>query len=671
MKARTKRQKAETQRTEILKETGLQSFFPYIFIVAIALIVYASTLRYGFSGFDDELLVKDNYSFLGNISNAGRVLGTDVFLGTAGKESALFYRPVQVYSYMFDVLAGGPRPMSHHATNVALHCIAACLVVVALSMLRIRRALAVLAGSLFAVHPMFVPTVAWIPSRGDMLITVFGLASFIFFQRYLQTKRTAPLLLHGLSFILALFSKETAALFPLLFAAYAFLFFGKKGLSKNIVFPAVIWVIVLSLWYYLRSKANIATVGSDIEGVSAFFHSLPAILEYFSKLILPLSIPPVPRFTPLSIAIGVAVVLLISVSFMKTKNFRNRDFLFGMLWFGLTLAPVLWYRHELGSYAYDYFFHRFYLPVFGIFLALGSMLSHTRVTEKTIITVGALCLLAGGALSMTAVPHYSNRDTYYAYAIELNPENALLYSNRGNIRYLAGDFRNAISDFDNALRLVPAYSSALNNRGISRSLTGDLHGAMEDFDAAIRVKPNYASALLNRAITYKKMGRYDAAAKDFLSASTLADNPVKALLSLAILYRERAMYDEALRVIEKAVAAQPESAGTYLERGICKYSMGNINGAISDMDRVIAIDPTSAAAHDNKGALLSELKKYDLALLEINAAIRLDPSFAVAYKNRGLIKTKTHDPDGACADFHEAVRLGDASAQQLMRENCK
>ena len=49
----------------------------------------------------------------------------------------------------------------------------------------------------------------------------------------------------------------------------------------------------------------------------------------------------------------------------------------------------------------------------------------------------------------------------------------------------------ALADYDQAIRLNPAYVDAYNNRGVVRSDRGDADGAIADYDQAIRLNPEY------------------------------------------------------------------------------------------------------------------------------------------------------------------------------------
>jgi len=84
-------------------------------------------------------------------------------------------------------------------------------------------------------------------------------------------------------------------------------------------------------------------------------------------------------------------------------------------------------------------------------------------------------------------------------AIELNPEYAMLYINRGSARETKGDLDGAIADFTKAIELKPDYAyGAYYNRGNAKSKKGDFEGAIADYSNAITLNPKYALAYHNR-----------------------------------------------------------------------------------------------------------------------------------------------------------------------------
>lgn len=65
-------------------------------------------------------------------------------------------------------------------------------------------------------------------------------------------------------------------------------------------------------------------------------------------------------------------------------------------------------------------------------------------------------------------------------AIRLNPRNAVYYNTRGYAHYLSRDYKSAIKDYDEAIRLNPDYLNATHNRAIARRAIGDNDGYNAD-----------------------------------------------------------------------------------------------------------------------------------------------------------------------------------------------
>src|SRR5256885_4371332 len=176
-----------------------------LFIALAVVAVYATAPSFKFIEFDDNEILKQHYFIIGDISKIKLAFTTDAFLGTNGS----FYRPLQTISFMLDALVGGPKPFIYHLTNLLLHIASSLCVFWLLLVLGYRRLLCLLLALLFAIHPMFVPMVAWIPTRGDLLLTIFLIIAFILFIKAFRANRPALVVWHGITFFLALLSKET------------------------------------------------------------------------------------------------------------------------------------------------------------------------------------------------------------------------------------------------------------------------------------------------------------------------------------------------------------------------------------------------------------------------------------------------------------------------------
>ena len=70
-----------------------------------------------------------------------------------------------------------------------------------------------------------------------------------------------------------------------------------------------------------------------------------------------------------------------------------------------------------------------------------------------------------GVMPITDLGNLRQAIEDYDRAIEINPENAGAYYNRGVAYGKLGDHRQAIEDYDRAIEINPEYAEAYNNRG--------------------------------------------------------------------------------------------------------------------------------------------------------------------------------------------------------------
>jgi tetratricopeptide (TPR) repeat protein len=96
---------------------------------------------------------------------------------------------------------------------------------------------------------------------------------------------------------------------------------------------------------------------------------------------------------------------------------------------------------------------------------------------------------------------------YYTQAIQLNPQYATAYSNRGAAKHDLGDKGGAMRDYNTAIRLNPKYATAYSNRGIAKAQSGDKRGAFVDLEKAkqLFVEQGNMEAYKNAIETQKKL----------------------------------------------------------------------------------------------------------------------------------------------------------------------
>jgi hypothetical protein len=227
-----------------------KSFLMIATVFCLPVLLYLQTITFEFTHFDDNILITDNITFLSNFKNAFHAFFTNAFI----VKPSLFYRPLQTVSYMIDIqLSGGDNPWMYHLTNVLLLGLIACLLFLLLRALFLPPMLSLASTLLFCVHPLFTSSIAWIPARGELLLTFLVLASFLSLIKYFHGKKTIYLLLHLLAFALALFCKETAAVIPILFVICYFSLQSDKSHNKIYIINIMFYGIFGLLWFWMRA----------------------------------------------------------------------------------------------------------------------------------------------------------------------------------------------------------------------------------------------------------------------------------------------------------------------------------------------------------------------------------------------------------------------------------
>jgi len=363
------------------KKTSEKSFsdslirFPsaYIIIFVLIFLVYTQTLFFSLGKLDETNIILDHLAFLSDFHNLKEALLTNPFFNKGGD----FYRPLQNLSFMMDAHLSGKSGWAFYLTNIVIHGLTCSLLFYLLSLLGKDRRTALLLTLIFAVHPLFVETVAWAPSRGDLFLCMFGLASFISFIHFIKSGKRVFLLINIITFGLALFSKETAVIIPVICLLYYFFVAKEKKVSwLKLGIPFAASIILFAIFMYIRNFVVGIVVEKGQFGILPFIVHLRTIPEFIFKFFIPIGLGPMPAFVWTYTFLGVLILgglVFISIRF---RSGSGNIYLFGLGWFLLFVIPALMYINKFGSYACDYMEHRAYLPLIGILIILYFFLTN-------------------------------------------------------------------------------------------------------------------------------------------------------------------------------------------------------------------------------------------------------------------------------------------------------
>ena len=289
---------------------------------------------------------------------------------------------------------------------------------------------------------------------------------------------------------------------------------------------------------------------------------------------------------------------------------------------------------------------------------------------------------------------YKSAIADYDRAIQLKPDYAKAYYNRGLAYDHQGKYSKAIADYNRAIQLKPDYAEAYNNRGLAYDHQGKSNEAIADYDRAIQLKPDYAKtqknwrnaddhqyfpfadlkppeapksdeakaaeaaeAYYNRGFAYTMDGEYTQAIADYTQVIQLKPDYAEAYNNRGVVYANQQNYTQAIADYTQAIQLKLGDAEAYYNRGKAYTNQQNYTQAIADYNHALKIEPDDAEAYYNRGVVYDNQQNYAQAIADYTQALKLKPDFAEAYYNRGVVYDNQQNYTQAIADYTQALKL--------------
>ncbi len=665
-------QQIVTKVNVLIERFESQKLWHIALLLLLPFFIYIKVTSFQFiSNMDDSSIIIQHFDFFTHFKNILLAFKSDAFINQHGD----FYRPLQTVTFMIDAFFGGENPWIYHFTNLIYHLLTVIALYFLLYELSFTRLTAFFAALLFSVHPLLSSAVSWIPARGDLLVGLFGALLFITFISYIKTKKLVYILLHTLLFSLALFSKEVAVLFPILFIFY-YVFVGNKSVRFDVkeITPFVIsWLLPFLLFYVLRNRVVSGTPPSFILGFSPFVNNITTIPILLSKSLFPFQLSTMPLFDKAFTLIG--SVLLVVAAIMILKFIKQKKWLavLGFTWFLFFIIPPMFFKLFFSHFIVEYYEHRAYLPLIGLMIVVAILLDNLRANRNlkiyTWLPISVVLLFT--FLASSHSDDFKDTIAFFSNATDLGNPGAC--ARRGEYYAQQRDFANAMNDFEKSIELSKEeYPLAFFDRGTIKSSAGKDHkGAEEDFTRTIALDPNYTDAYIKRAEERVSLNNFEGALNDVTKAKQLDSNNVTVYYTNAKVLTSAMKFADALPVYNKAILMDSSIAEIFNDRAYVKYRLKDYDNAIKDCDVALKLFPQFMNAYYNKGVIYLEMNKPKIAIKEFDTTLSLTNNFTFGYFYRGMAKKQLNDMKGACTDWNESVKLGFTMAQDTIAKYCK
>ncbi len=235
-------------------------------------------------------------------------------------------------------------------------------------------------------------------------------------------------------------------------------------------------------------------------------------------------------------------------------------------------------------------------------------------------------------------------------AIELNPKDSDLYTQRAMANAQMQDYASAIQDYNSAIAADPNNAKAFLDRARLKSLEGNNKGALADLAKAKDL--------------YGEQGNKKGEAEAENMANTLTggtvrtkkdDTEAQRLLKEGTNEYNKGNYGDALTKFDQLIKRQPDVPELYYNRAITNAAMGNNDAALKDYNATIQRNPRMPDAYIGAANIYMQKKDLNKAKEYVDQALSLNPDNSKAYTMQGMIAANQEQPQKALESFNKAV----------------
>lgn len=503
--------------------------------------------------------------------------------GGAGGSSGVYYKPLMSTSFTILYAVGGGKPFIFHLFQLAMHIANVVMVFLLFSKIFKKNELAALLALVFAIHPFNVESVVYISALQDVQFLFFGLLSLMFFIYRHRLKKVNPILLSSILILAAMLSKETGALFLLIYPLFLLIFY-PNYFKKN--WQNLFFYLFGVLAFYLFLRLALAQVAVSAQGLSAISRA--------SKKVILLTTPKIiifylgtffwPRhlliaqhwlvesvswssfyLALLIIVFFISLIMFLLIYFYRKKKITQlKQVLFFSISFFIGMSLHL-HIIPLDMTVADRWFYLpmiFLLGLLGVLFSIVNFANWQQFFRKIFAIIILLVFLLLSCRAVLRIRNWKDGLSLFLHDVQHVKNSFDLENNAGTELVRAGRNEEAMIYFARSIELLPDWWINWNNLGVMQQERGDSEEARRSYQQAI-TNGNYHLAYEN-------------------------------LASLLLVYYE---LEEAHQFLLEAVRVLPYNHQLRLFLAIAEYESGNQIESLKQANYAYQLSPSAEAVN--------------------------------------------------------------------------
>jgi len=529
------------------------------------------------------------------------------------------YFPLVYTTFRIEHRIWGLNPAGYHWVNLVLHVANALLVWVVLARLKVPGAW--LAGTIFALHPVQVESVAWITERKNVLMGFFFLLTLLAWIAFVDERTKRRWLFYGLAlilYVLALSAKTTACTLPA--ALFLILWLRRAPIDYKRLFQIIPFFLLgvamgaLAMWWERYHQGTSHAVFTFLSPIERLLVASRAVWFYLSKVFWPSNLTFIyPRWdiAPTHLLdyvwLVAGVIACGALYFLRRYLGRSAEVAAGF--FVATLSPVLGF---IMLYTFRYTFvadHYQYLACIGpIALASAGLvkLTDTFKNGRALALTAALCLVAVlSTLTWRQAVMYGNVETLWRTTLARNPACWMAHNNLGIALFEKGQLDEAIRHYRTTLQMQPDFGDADYNLGTALLAKRQVDEAIFYCEKAAKMQPNDPDTHVAFGNALLQKNRIDDAIAHYQQAVAIRPDYFLARFGLSHALLEKGKLDAVIEHSRAALLIQPANADCHTILAIALDEKGQSAEAIQHYEKALKISPQSVSALNNLAWLLA------------------------------------------------------------------
>ena len=259
----------------------------------------------------------------------------------------------------------------------------------------------------------------------------------------------------------------------------------------------------------------------------------------------------------------------------------------------------------------------------------------------------------------------------------IKAQTAIEYEDSATKKAMNGNLEDAIELYNKAIELNPNYALAYHNRGLSFSALENDTAAFAEVSKARKLFSNSNVSEIewsyaNRGNILLKYQQYEYAAADFKQAIQVDPSSYIIYNKLALCYVNLGDDSLAMNCYDSSLAINKNFEQTYYYKGAFYMKLKQDLKAIENFDKAIEIDSLYESAYLKRGLAKVEVELYREAIKDFDKVISFSGEDATYYLARGLAYSFLFEFKKACEDFGQAKKFGEAEmADEYIGKYCQ